>query len=226
MAENQPLQPEPVDLGHHTGRDRILSVDSMRGIAMILVIMQHCYHLIDPNKVNPVADMALYGITRMASVAFMAISGVMISYFLYYKPDPRQVYRRFAKRALLLVLVGHPAISIFRYFYFDDRPYKLLHNMTHEYPILDTIALSLLIAPFLIRKLSGPARVAVAVGLIAVTPFVKFLWMPGSTGLDYLKEALFGDHVSGFLRPRQGNGQRRINAGVPVDDAAVAEFDP
>lgn len=160
---------------------------------MILVIMQHAYHLIDPAQALGSVNLTIYGITRMASVAFMAVSGMMISYFLETRPDWKQVQRRFAKRAIFLILFAHPAIALVRYYYFaGDRMTHFLLSLYHDYPITDTIAVCLLIAPLIIRFTKPAGRIALIIGMLAITPLVSAFFQPASGVLVVLKIALFG----------------------------------
>ena len=160
---------------------------------MILVIMQHAYHLIDPSKALGPVNLTIYGITRMASVAFMAVSGMMISYFLETRPDWKQVQSRFAKRAIFLILFAHPAIALVRYYYYDgDRLHHFLLSMYQDYPITDTIAFCLLLAPLIIRFTKPAGRVALIVAMLAVTPLVSAFYQPTSGVPVILKIALFG----------------------------------
>jgi len=178
---------------HHVGSNRILSVDSMRGLAMVLVILQHCYQVVDPHRITAISDLIIYLPTRMASVAFMAVSGMMISFFLYSTVDWKRVYRRFAKRAVMLLLVGHAAIHVARYFYYDPVGLQtLLDHILYDYPITDTIALALLTAPFIIRFVGTRSRAMIAVALLAVTPVVLILFRPTGEAALVVRGLVFG----------------------------------
>jgi uncharacterized membrane protein len=177
---------------HHSGKNRLASVDTMRGTAMVLVILQHCYHLIDPLSVGSATTFILYITTKMASVAFMAVSGMMISFFMFSTADWWVVYRRFAQRALLLLLVVHFAIPLARYFlYQSDRTGMLIRSFFFDYQITDTIALALLAVPFAIRYMNTVSRAVLAAGLIIVTPIVIVLYQPDFFLGQALKNVLF-----------------------------------
>ncbi len=178
---------------HHVGSNRILSVDSMRGLAMVLVILQHCYQVVDPHRITAISDMIIYLPTRMASVAFMAVSGMMISFFLYSTVDWKRVYRRFARRAIMLLLVAHVAIHVARYFYYDPVGLRtLIDHILYDYPITDTIALALLIAPFAIRFVGTGARAMIAIALLVVTPIVLILFQPTNEAALIVRGLVFG----------------------------------
>jgi uncharacterized membrane protein len=177
----------------YLGKDRLFSVDAMRGTAMVLVILQHCYHLIDPLSVGHSTTLILYLTTKIASVAFVSVSGMMIGFFLVSTTDWMAVYRRFARRALLLLLVIHTAIPVARYFLHEsDRTARLVRGILFDYQITDTIAIALLLVPFAIRFMNTVSRVVLAVGLLVVTPIVIVLYQPGSLFGQVLKSALFG----------------------------------
>jgi len=72
---------------HTIGQNRILSVDVLRGIAMVLVILQHSYLSVNIKAIPPLIDFLLWNITGLAAVAFVSISGVIYSYFMYAGPD-------------------------------------------------------------------------------------------------------------------------------------------
>ncbi len=182
---------------HHKGRNRLLSVDSMRGAAMVFVILQHCFHLIDATTVSPLIYDLLYLITKIASVAFMTVSGMMIGFFYASTADWVAVYRRFAKRALLLVLVAHPGIQLARYFYFGpDHLAMFWHNLAFDYPITDTIAVALLVSPVFVKFRSLAIRVGLIALLLVATPAVVILYQPDSSAGAAIKASLFGG-VSG-----------------------------
>jgi len=192
--------------GHHVGKNRIRSVDVMRGTAMVLVIVQHCYQVVDPRQASAVLDALVYLPTRMASVGFMAVSGMMISFFLNTKGDPVGVQQRFARRALLLVLAAHPAIHLARLFYYGP-PYfaSFLHHFRYDFQITDTIAVALVLAPPAIRWAGMAARGAIAVGLLAAAPVALIWYQPSGPFGHMLKAVLFGGELGsggiGFAWP-------------------------
>ena len=169
---------------------------------MVLVVTQHAYHLVDKQAATGLANLLVYGVTRMASVAFMAVSGMMISYFLLEARaggsgrTPGEVAARFRRRALFLLLFAHPAIQIARMGNLDEPSLgvwgQLVHRLIYDFPITDTIALCLLLAPPLMLRLSPGGLLALAAGLLAVTPAARLLWQPAAALPSVIEAALFG----------------------------------
>jgi hypothetical protein len=165
----------------------------MRGAAMVLVILQHCYHLIDTATVSPIVTELLYLTTKIASVAFMAVSGMMIGFFFFSTPDWLGLYRRFARRALLLILVAHSGIQLARYFYFGpDHSAMLIHNILFDYPITDTIAVALLVTPLLLKYTTTFTRAVLAACLVVFSTVVVIIFQPVTSAGEILKAMLFG----------------------------------
>ncbi len=175
------------------GRNRIRAIDPLRGFAMLLAITQHAYHLIDPERVSELSNLLVYTATRMASVAFMTVSGMMIGYFLYSGRPADEVVRRFRRRALFLLVFAHPAIHLACYLGpQEDRWGVFWHRIFFEGTITDTIALSLLLSPLLLVRLPPRAIAGVAIALLVSTPVVVFFW-PATEGVaQAIKIFFFG----------------------------------
>ncbi len=174
---------------------RIRSIDVMRGVAMILVIVAHARWFLDERTVSAWSYIGLVMSTRIASVAFMFVSGTMISYFLFYRDQWRLVYQRYVKRAVFLLVVIHPAIRLATYYYFEN-PGSMSYSMLHNYPITDTIALALILAPPIIRVTSSTARAVLALLLLAITVPAVAYYHPSVTAMKIVKEVLFGTIIT------------------------------
>lgn len=189
------MQISPVDSSPKstvtTRRQRIKSVDAIRGMAMALIIFAHTRPLIDTSLVSHLAYSFLYYVTNISTVAFMTVNGMMYSYFLYSTPDWLRVYRRFAKRALLLLLC-HPFIKLLSYPAQGDEFATLWAFFGNDVPITDTIALCLLITPLFTRRMGPRMRLGFILCMLIGTPFVLIGWMPTNPILVHLKEFLFG----------------------------------
>lgn len=79
---------------------------------MVLVIMQHAYLSADMQSIPFLIDLLIWKTTYLAAIAFVSISGVMYSYFIYLQPDWTHAYRKYATKNALLILAAHPIINI------------------------------------------------------------------------------------------------------------------
>jgi uncharacterized membrane protein len=183
---------------HHTGRNRILSLDPLRGIAMALMILAHSYLNVNEKLLPPALAIFFWFLNYLPAVAFVWISGTVFSYFLYSASDPAKTCRRYAARAAFLILIAHPAINLASLGF--TMPVKesslgysaLLSQLVFGFPITDTIAVSLLLAPFFIRGIAPLKRGLVILLMLFITPlFVAFI-NPHQLPILLVKEALFG----------------------------------
>ncbi len=172
---------------------RIASIDAMRGFAMVLVITQHAFHLATVDLAQSSVGTLIYAVTRMASVAFMVVSGAMIGFFQSKASDQGKLVRRYLKRAIVVALSGHLLIPLVRYFYYQADPGgRFLHNLAADYPITDTIAVCLAIGVIIITRMSSRKRGMLAIALLVVTPAIQLLWSVEGKLAIIIKEALFG----------------------------------
>lgn len=163
---------------------------------MILVILQHTYLVMDHAAVNPTLNFGIYWFTRTASVAFMFVSGMMIAYFLATRPNWKDVQKRFARRALFLLLFAHTAILLVTYYYIPANRFNaFVQGLYLEYAITDTIALSLLLAPPLIHYLSLKRRAVLIAVMLLVTPLFAALPLSASSVLEIGRIAIFGEPI-------------------------------
>jgi uncharacterized membrane protein len=182
----------------HVGRNRLLSVDPLRGFAMVLVILAHAYLSVNAELIPRILDMFLWGVTYSAAVAFVSISGTMFSYFLYAQPNWTTAYRRYAARAAFLLLVAHPAINLTSYCFRvagkgnSSGGLAFLKQLILDFPITDTIAVCLLVSPLFILRMGTRLKAGTIVALLTATPFVRAFLNPAEPHLLMLKEAIFG----------------------------------
>jgi uncharacterized membrane protein len=193
---------EDPSIGHHVGPDRLLAIDPLRGGAMVLVIVQHAYHFVDPAVATPLSDTLVYGVTRTALVAFVALSGTMLAYFMASaregaaRRSPAAVAARYRRRALFILCLAHPAIQVARMANLDDPGLgvwgQLVQRLLFDFPITDTIALCLLVAPPILSRLRSAWVSAVAAGLLLATLGALIAWHPESAVGRALEAGLFG----------------------------------
>ena len=157
------------------GVRRLPVIDVMRGSAMLLVILSHAAALVDIRSAPAQAYLALIRFTNLASIAFVFLSGTMVSYF-FETCDRRRVALRFARRALFLAFVIHPAIWLACWFWSPGQPLVMLR----AWYITDTIAVCLLIGPPIMRLLTLRSRVVVAALLPIVAALARVFLVPSS----------------------------------------------
>jgi uncharacterized membrane protein len=194
-----------------------MSVDPLRGFAMVLVVLQHSYLNVNMTLIPPLLDWLVWRVTHLAPIAFVSIAGAMFSYYLYLQSDWRAAYRRFAVRAAFILLVAHYGIGLTSYYSRVVRvpvpPWAhafgsyvsgmvsdpiapwvrvLLERYVLDVGITDLIGISLLVSPVLILGVGPVVRaVIIAVMLVGSPVVVGFVHPAGTAGL-ILKEALFG----------------------------------
>jgi len=170
---------------------RIRSIDTMRGAAMALVIYAHIRIVLNPDVVWPPLYQVLVRVSSIASITFMFISGTMISYFLFSGRSFRDVYTRYTRRALLLLACCHVLIRLSAYPTFADSVVFFEYILLY-FPITDTIALCLLLAPFILIRTGPKSLMALILILLIVSPVIAVYYQPDSILLKAAKEFLFG----------------------------------
>lgn len=182
----------------HLRRDRIGSIDFVRGFAMVLVILDHSFQSTNPALIHYWLHKIITLITALAAIAFIAISGTIYSYFLYASDRWMPVYRRYAKRAAFLLLLVHPTINLMDYFWqlegvADPLSFSTVaKKIVIGFPITDTIAVCILVSPLLIVCVSNWVRVGIIVGMLAVSRIVSIAFNPETLGAALIKEVFFG----------------------------------
>lgn len=180
-------------------RHRLLAVDALKGLAMVFVILQHSYLSTNTQTIPRVLDMLIWNVTSIAAVAFVAISGAIYSYFLYIQPHWKIAYRRYCLRAAFLILAAHPAINLMSYYFRvagKDSPMSNLPFLTKlllDFPITDTIAVSMFLAPPLIICMNSLLRGTTVATMLAITILARAFWIPLESHWLILKEAVFGN---------------------------------
>ncbi len=163
---------------------------------MVLVVMQHSYLNVNEKLIPPLFAMLLWGITGMAAVAFVTISGVVYSYYLCIHREWNQVYKRYAARAAFLMLAAHLMINMASYhFYMTGNEDVLLFSsfwgyLLFSFPITDTIGICILVAPVFIICLRPMIRALTIVTMLVITSVVVTSVNPSNAYL--VKEAVFG----------------------------------
>ncbi len=164
----------------------------------MLAILQHSYFSANVKLIPPACSWLLWYITHLAAITFVSISGAMFAFFLYTRSKWSTTYRRYALRAVFLVLLAHPAINLASY------PFRMIRNgpsasfgsflqsMLLEFPITDTIAVCLLVSPVLILCFGPRLRGVTVVTLWLMAPLIAAFVNPVEPSLLIFKEAIFG----------------------------------
>lgn len=173
-------------------------MDVLRGLAMVLVILQHSYLSVNMKAIPSLVDFSIWNMTGLAAVAFVSISGLVYSYFLYTASDWRHVYRRYAKRAAFLLLAAHLTVNLAGYYFnaagkdFSSSAHAVWSLIVFNFPITDMIAVCLLIASVFIVCLGSAMRAAVIIALLVSAVFVRACVVPADPLWTTIQEATFG----------------------------------
>lgn len=175
---------------------RVAALDILRGTAVVLMVVGHVLWLVDQQSVGPMLYLALVRATDIASILFVLVAGAMLSYFLSTRKR-RPVVRRFARRALLLLLVVHPILTVVRFPEFE------VVNVFRQWHVTDAIAVFLVLAPPVMARFQGGRLACLAGLLVAVSALARAFWVPGDEVSAVLKVVLFGrvagDHANVYI---------------------------
>ncbi len=158
---------------------------------MLMVVASHAFLLCDMSKLDQWFKANLYLVTQIASLAFMFVSGMIMTYLMHMANDSREVRLKFLKRGLFLIILVHPVLRLVTFVYTDNNQ-GFLDNMIYDHPITDTIGLCLIVAPILIRATGRSLRLGLVIFLLLVTLGVNIWWHPKSGIAEVLRIALFG----------------------------------
>ena len=173
-----------------TGK-RIRALDATRGTAMLFVLISHFgLSYFGRNHQEHFEDW-FERVGKVASPTFMVLSGMMAGFLYAMRRDSFRVTRmRLADRGLFFLTVGHVVIAVAhvpRLTYFD--------RALCEVFITDTIAVCIIVGPFLVETLRSRARLALGAALFAASWAMTELW-PVDWHL-WWRAALVGEPVTG-----------------------------
>lgn len=159
---------------------RIKYLDSLRGLAIIFMVLNHTGHYLTVQPVIRPVYFFIYLTVTLAAPLFLFIAGYAA--FLSYQKNPS--FRKFFQRSLLLI----GCWFLVNLFFYYDQP--LLRGR-----ILLTIGLSSMLVYPLLKKMAQPAWlkgiILVSLAGLAVFPWLKFL-LVGIYG-PWLKEILVSE---------------------------------
>jgi len=170
---------------------RLRSIDAVRGIAMVLVIAAHSFLVCNPQKFSEFFLSGLWLLTQSASIAFMFVSGMIMTYLMLTgDQSPRSTWR-FFRRGLFLIVVIHPVLRLVT-FAFSNTNQDFFHNMLFDHPITDTIGFCLIVAPLSVRIFKPSYRLILIILMLFGAFGTKLWWHPESGLAMVLKVVLFG----------------------------------
>jgi uncharacterized membrane protein len=179
-------------------RGRIEVIDSARGTAMLFVFLSHFVEAYF--KASPHRSETFRVVTRLASPAFVSISGITLA--VLFSKGAAWVQRtrdRLIDRAAFLLLVAHP-LMIGAYFIRAPSRAGLRFLL-----ITDTIAVCLVVGALLIPRIGPWRRAALGVTVLLIGWSASVGWMPplGSWAWK-IKDTLVGDwrdHWANYVFP-------------------------
>jgi uncharacterized membrane protein len=169
-------------------RKRIGSIDAVRGTAMIFVCLAHFtgIYLWSAGAHGLASYLATVGM--IASPTFVAVSGMMVGYFAATNPAAfRQLRIKLLDRGVFLLLVGHLLLAI--------TVTRSLAGFAATYRssfITDAIAVSIMVAPWLMTKLEAAPRLAIAASVLLLNCLAVVQWHPAAAVLVTVKRYMVG----------------------------------
>lgn len=158
---------------------------------MLLVVMSHAYLMCDTTRLDEWFNANLFLVTQVASLAFMFVSGMIMTYLMHMANDSAQVRMKFLKRGLFLIFIIHPVLRLVTFVYADDHE-GFVYNMIYDHPITDTIGLCLIVAPILIGSIKTSLRLGLVITMLLLTLAVKLWWHPDAGMAEVIRVGFFG----------------------------------
>jgi uncharacterized membrane protein len=164
-------------------------IDIARGFAMIFVCLSHFTTAYVQSQVGMSTAQSLWVIGMIASPTFMLLSGTLLGVEFGRRPHAFAQFRvKLADRALFLIVVGHVLMLLSGLPRKAESPSFFMSTF-----ITDAIAFSLLIAPWIVPRLTRRERVVLAAAVISVSWLIIDDWQPHHPVEVALKAILFGD---------------------------------
>ncbi|NPC73893.1 MULTISPECIES: heparan-alpha-glucosaminide N-acetyltransferase domain-containing protein [Corallococcus] len=186
--------------GARSASGRLEAVDAMRGSVMLLVFLSHFADAYLYPLGGEAAHLRerIHLLTRLATPGFMVISGLMLGLLYARSRDFGPLRTRLQRRGLFLLTAGHLLI-VPTYRFWPDESLVLLRTL----PVTDTLAVALLVGPWVVTRLNGRARAVLGLGLFALSWTVSLCWWPEWIVARTFKEVFFGQRelsvlLSGF----------------------------
>ncbi len=158
---------------------------------MLLVVMAHALLLSDHSKLGEWFSSYIYLVTQSASLAFMFVSGMIMTYLMRMAGDSSKARLKFFKRGLFLIVIIHPILRLATFVY-SNTHHDFLYNMIHDHPITDTIGICLIMAPFLVIATNHRLRLGLIIFMLSLTLAIRLWWHPDSGVAEIIKVGFFG----------------------------------
>lgn len=169
--------------------DREEIIDIARGFAMLFVCLSHFASVYLLVHKETTAANVLSALGMLASPSFVCLSGTLVGVAYVRRPKTfGQFQLKLADRALFLLSVGHVLmlLSVLPA-HFDS------HGPLGWVFITDAIAFCLLLAPWIMTRLSSRERVLLGVVLLSVSWLLIDDWQPRVSAEVAIKGMLFGE---------------------------------
>lgn len=174
----------------HMKTQRIVQIDSARGIAMMLVFTSHFSWILHLKLQTPRQNLVALHAGMVASPAFIIISGIIFGMFYHAnRPFFAQMRSRLWDRALFLLTVTHLLLTIAHYPLSESVAQALRWSF-----MTDTIGISIILASFCVHTMSMKARFFVSLLVYFFASWLATHWHIESIYGALVKETLFGSY--------------------------------
>ena len=167
---------------------RFGSIDAVRGTAMLFVCIAHftAIYLWRTGARELASYLGTVGM--IASPTFVIVSGMMVGFFAATNPGAfRDLRLKLLDRGVFILVVGHLLLAIT-----VTRTSSGLAQAYRTSFITDAIAVSVIVAPWLMTALEATPRIAVAASVFLLNWLVVVQWHPAAIGLVTLKRYFVG----------------------------------
>jgi uncharacterized membrane protein len=167
---------------------RVFAFDAARGIAMVLVCVEHFFVIFLGGALSDdwYVRLALL-VTIMATPTFVLVSGTLIGYQVESRGSQFFVFRiHLIDRAVFLITIGHLLIAMF-----TATKTGLRHAMVEVY-VTDTLAFCIIIGVFLAPALGMHLRLILGLCIYIGSWLTWLFWTPTDPYFELLKNVLVG----------------------------------
>jgi uncharacterized membrane protein len=166
---------------------RLGSIDAVRGTAMLFVCLAHFTATYLWKTGARELSGYLGTIGMIASPTFVIVSGMMVGFFAATYPGAfRDLRIKLLDRGVFLLAVGHLLLTIT-----IARSTSSFAGAYHTSFITDAIAVSIIVAPWVMTALTSKRRIAVAASVFVLNWLAVVAWHPAAAGL-VMKRYLVG----------------------------------